>query len=219
MTRPQLTQSASANADAAAGCHVSNTVRVSTGYPVLVPYEPEQAQNTWVMAQVAPPQPLLPVRFPRRPRGETSSIASMSWISSPSPATSSSCLPASPAMATPEAPRLAGPLRWVPTGAGEAGFWGDAGTVGDRNVQRFRVRDLLDVSDYCCFRGDRDRGLRPAGLVREDRPPDFSRSLLLLELKDLLRQHSIDPSEALLGDLIRWQVRSAQRMAGQAMTS
>lgn len=90
-----------------------------------------------------------------------------------------------------------------------------------------RARVLSDFSDYCCFRDGRPprRGNNNSSSsnsggsnahaavaksqctsIREDRPETvFLRDVALLELRSLLRKHAVEPTDALVGDLLLWQ--------------
>lgn len=98
----------------------------------------------------------------------------------------------------------------------------EAGSEEADRQDRKKSRDLSDYSGYCCFRDGRKprrssssnvapsstagATSSPCEAIREDRPETFSRDVALLELRSLLRSHAVEPSDALVGDLLRWQV-------------
>lgn len=109
-----------------------------------------------------------------------------------------------------------------------AGSGAAAGADDDGKKLCFGSREPEDNSGYCCFRDARpkkERGGRSSGFVpgatasattspceaiREDRPEMvFERDVALLELRSLLRRHSVEPCDVLVGDLLQWQVRRA----------
>lgn len=80
-----------------------------------------------------------------------------------------------------------------------------------------KARDSFDYGDYCCFRGSRERRSahdearyrRRAACeaIREDGPMEFDRDVAVLELRSLLWNHGLEPSEGLMGAILRWQAR------------
>lgn len=77
-----------------------------------------------------------------------------------------------------------------------------------------KTPDSLDCGDYCCFRELR-RGACEA--IREDRPQTtFDMDVADLELRSLLRQHEVEPSEALVRDLLWWHLRTTESLSATA---
>mmetsp|Transcript_98144 Transcript_98144/g.246084 ORF Transcript_98144/g.246084 Transcript_98144/m.246084 type:complete len:318 (-) Transcript_98144:126-1079(-) len=114
----------------------------------------------------------------------------------------------------------------------EVSFGGRA-RVGDRaeRTATKKVRDLSDFGGYCCFRDGRPprrsngsgtstsaatstagATSSPCMAIREDRPETaFLRDVAVLELRSLLRRHAVEPSDALVRDLLQWQAAAVQR--------
>lgn len=69
-----------------------------------------------------------------------------------------------------------------------------------------------DLADYCCFRDGRYRRPAQCGAIREDRPQTkFDFDVMVIELHSVLRKHSIEPGDALVSDILQWQVRAVDR--------
>jgi hypothetical protein len=81
------------------------------------------------------------------------------------------------------------------------GWWGS------RRKRDGKAHDKFDWNDLCCLRhGER---FEP---IREDQPEtEFDKDVAMLELHSVLRRHSVEPREALVNDILEWQVRSAER--------
>mmetsp|Transcript_57582 Transcript_57582/g.166665 ORF Transcript_57582/g.166665 Transcript_57582/m.166665 type:complete len:299 (-) Transcript_57582:135-1031(-) len=102
------------------------------------------------------------------------------------------------------------------TNTGDSWSAGAGTEASDRNEHK----TLDEYTGICCFRRDGRKPRRFGGgvsqntsasshcaAIREDRPETtFSRDVTLLELRSLLRSHSVEPSDALVADLLRWQV-------------
>lgn len=84
-----------------------------------------------------------------------------------------------------------------------------------------RAKILSDFTDYCCFRDGRKPHRSSSGggsatksrcpSIREDRPETaFRGDEEMLKLRSLLRKHRVEPTETLVGDLLRWQAREAR---------
>merc|ERR1719321_1699666 len=65
----------------------------------------------------------------------------------------------------------------------------------------------LELNDFCCFR-DPAMKRHVCEPIPEDEPETkFDRDVAILELNSVLRHHSIEPSESLVDDVLRWQLR------------
>eukprot|EP00747_Dinoflagellata_sp_TGD_P215018 gnl/TRDRNA2_/TRDRNA2_87787_c0_seq2.p1 gnl/TRDRNA2_/TRDRNA2_87787_c0~~gnl/TRDRNA2_/TRDRNA2_87787_c0_seq2.p1 ORF type:complete len:295 (+),score=61.88 gnl/TRDRNA2_/TRDRNA2_87787_c0_seq2:107-991(+) len=85
-------------------------------------------------------------------------------------------------------------------------------------LDALRSKQLQDdkQGDYCCFRDPKTVSKRRGACeaIREDRPQTaFDLDVMVLELHSVLRRHAIEPSEDLVNDVLKWQVRAAQRSA------
>jgi len=180
-----------------------------------------------------PPQPALPMRMPRRSRGLDSNANSAC-----SSSTSSQTPPGTPASLSPESLRSLNRFRggMQPSKSNEDPWWGSISQQEQNNkaqvvgfsfpdeVSRKRhiaaaaaaaarlkakqTRNSVDYSDYCCFR---ERGACQA--IHEDRPyTDFDFDVMVLELHSLFRRHAIEPSDALVSDMLKWQARATEKV-------
>lgn len=103
-------------------------------------------------------------------------------------------------------------------------------TVDDNGQSRtlnFGSKDPPDYSGYCCFREPRPKRssrsstgvgvtssvtASPCAAIQEDRPEMvFEGDVALLQLRSLLRSHSVEPCAALERDLLIWQASVAWR--------
>merc|ERR1712146_213371 len=67
-----------------------------------------------------------------------------------------------------------------------------------------KSRESLDYGGYCCLREGWQGSTCEA--IREDLPQTrFDDDVVALELRSLLRQYVIEPSDALIGDLLYWR--------------
>eukprot|EP00929_Paragymnodinium_shiwhaense_P110033 TRINITY_DN7671_c0_g2_i1.p1 TRINITY_DN7671_c0_g2~~TRINITY_DN7671_c0_g2_i1.p1 ORF type:complete len:320 (-),score=50.82 TRINITY_DN7671_c0_g2_i1:85-1044(-) len=76
---------------------------------------------------------------------------------------------------------------------------------------RKEKRSKLEFSDYCCYGRTRRSTCES---IMEDKPQmTFDYDVALLELRSVLRRHAIEPSDALVADLLRWQSRAGPSVA------
>lgn len=96
-------------------------------------------------------------------------------------------------------------------GAGHSGFdWSaERGAIAEKAKRASRARAFADKGGYntahCCL--GREGRLQRSGweAIREDQPQTaFDLDVASLELRSVLRRHSVEPSQALVGDLIQW---------------
>mmetsp|Transcript_69883 Transcript_69883/g.202790 ORF Transcript_69883/g.202790 Transcript_69883/m.202790 type:complete len:283 (-) Transcript_69883:191-1039(-) len=100
---------------------------------------------------------------------------------------------------------------------------------------RKKSHELSDYSNYCCFRDGRKPRRNgggggssasassaaatssPCAAIREEHPETtFPRDETLLELRSVLRSHSVEPSDALVGELLRWQAKATKAAVAAA---
>mmetsp|Transcript_81363 Transcript_81363/g.226593 ORF Transcript_81363/g.226593 Transcript_81363/m.226593 type:complete len:284 (-) Transcript_81363:156-1007(-) len=84
--------------------------------------------------------------------------------------------------------------------------FGNAVTAQKANV----LRESVDLGDCCCFRDS--RALRSKfGSIREDRPQmHFDDDVLALDLRSILRRNGVEPSDALVADVMSWRARGSR---------
>lgn len=173
---------------------------------------------------LVPPQPSPPTRLPRK-------------APSVSCSSSSSCSPpGTPATLSPESLRpplkLASSSRHVTASLSNPeneAWWGLPASEEEAlrlreqtakeleqmyQAKKARASDADKDGNFCCFR----EGRMPRNTcesIKEDRPQTkFDFDVMVLELRSLLRSHQIEPSNTLVGDLLVWQARAAERTVG-----
>jgi len=176
-------------------------------------------------AQSAPPlQPCLPTRMPCRTRG----------LASPASSASSSC-PGTPDFSSADSPKvkkisqrklatLEEKARMDREASNSSFFswWTNSDSSQDplgpppekpKKPKKLKEKSSLDWNDFCCLRDTGNyRRFEP---ILEDQPEaSFDKDVAILELHSVLRHHKLDPTEALVKDMLQWQARSSERNLG-----
>lgn len=83
------------------------------------------------------------------------------------------------------------------------GWWGSS-------KKKSKAKEDLDWNDFCCLRDNNNyRRFEP---IKEDQPEtEFDKDVAMLDLHSVLRHHAVEPSEALVNDILEWQARTAER--------
>mmetsp|Transcript_89507 Transcript_89507/g.177929 ORF Transcript_89507/g.177929 Transcript_89507/m.177929 type:complete len:223 (-) Transcript_89507:43-711(-) len=195
-----------ASADAAAGIPKNDDTGPAAMQPVQRPL-------------LVPPRPSQPVRMPRKSRGLHTPPPSfsgplMTECSGTFSAASSSSPPSSTSSQLDEVPtcRETADNGLNLTNIASPSQGGVLPQQDRAKLTKNSNRSTLpDCGGYCCFRDGRGS---PCEAIREDRPHTvFEMDVAILELRSLLRRHSIEPNEALCNDLVMWQTRAGQRLS------
>jgi len=155
--------------------------------------------------QRPPPQPSLPIRMPRRTRGLDSVSSTSCSSGSGGCSASSRSLPGTPASLSSESLRCLNAPRDVEP---------------DESKQALRASTMAELGgNYnCCLSREGRRWHRgyhcSSGVwesIREDGPqPAFDLDVEVLQLRSVLRLHAVEPTDALVCDLLRWRANDGR---------